>query len=504
MTRVLLISTYELGRQPFALASPAAWLAELDGVCVRCMDLAVEEADGEALRAADVVAVHLPMHTATRLAVPLLRRVSELNPEAMLCAYGLYAPVNAELLRDLGVDQVLGVEFEERLQGLVADVASDRATPGDARDGDSHGDGRRSGVGIGDVDTTLPRLQFRVPERGGLPSLERYAQLAMPDGSHRVVGYTEATRGCKHSCRHCPVVPAYDGLFRVVQPDVVLEDVRRQVAAGAEHITFGDPDFLNGPRHAEKIVERLHAEFPDLTFDVTAKVDHLLEQRDLLPLLRDAGCAFVTSAVESLDDEVLELLDKGHTRAQFLELVELTRDVGLVLQPTFVAFHPWTTWESHAELLHTLDRLDLVDNVPPIQLALRLLIPSGSRLLELPEVARRVGPFDRQALVHPWEHDDPAIDALQRDLEQLVERLAPERGRREVFAAVCRRFAERCADAGVAVPGRWMESIAEAAVGVSGAPAAVSGRAGGVPGSGCDDPQPARCTVPYLTEPWYC
>jgi hypothetical protein len=41
------------------------------------------------------------------------------------------------------------------------------------------------------------------------------------------------------------VVPVYNGVFRIVQRDVVLADIRQQVAMGAEHITFGDPDFFN-------------------------------------------------------------------------------------------------------------------------------------------------------------------------------------------------------------------------------------------------------------------
>src|SRR5205085_9529403 len=139
---------------------------------------------------------------------------------------------------------------------------------------------------------------FITPDRSGLPALSRYATLQMPDGSRRVVGYTEASRGCKHVCRHCPVVPIYDGRFRVVQPDVVLADVDAQIAAGAQHITFGDPDFLNGPSHAVRLVTQLHAKHSAVTYDVTIKVEHLLQHRDLLGTLRDTGCLFVTSAVE--------------------------------------------------------------------------------------------------------------------------------------------------------------------------------------------------------------
>src|SRR5205085_4754265 len=132
-------------------------------------------------------------------------------------------------------------------------------------------------------------------DRGGLPELARYGKLRLADGSERLAGYTEASRGCRHRCRHCPIVPVYDGVFRVVQPEIVLADIRQQVAAGAQHITFGDPDFLNGPAHARKIVEAFHREFPLITYDATIKVEHLLQNADMLPLLRSPGCIFVTT-----------------------------------------------------------------------------------------------------------------------------------------------------------------------------------------------------------------
>ena len=256
---------------------------------------------------------------------------------------------------------------------------------------------------------SLGRQQFIAPDRAGLPPLGAYAQLAV-DGATRRVGYTEASRGCKHLCRHCPVVPVYQGVFRIVQRDVVLEDIRRQVAAGAQHITFGDPDFWNGPGHAMPLVEALHREWPDLSYDATIKVEHLLKHRDLLPDLRRTGCAFVTTAVESLDDAVLATLAKGHTRADFLEALRLTRAAGLPLSPTFIPFTPWTTLAGYAAFLRDLAELGLAEQVAPVQLAIRLLIPQGSLLLELPEVRRMVEPFDAAGLCYPWKNSDERVD----------------------------------------------------------------------------------------------
>jgi radical SAM superfamily enzyme YgiQ (UPF0313 family) len=391
--RVVLVSTYELGRQPFGLASPAAWL-RARGHDVTCVDLAVGLLPAKAVREAGCIAFHLPMHTATRMALPVIERVRQANPEVRLVAFGLYAPLNEAYLRQLGVHNIIGGEFETALVEAV--------------------EGRASGPLI-----QLERQAFAVPDRSTLPGLERYAHLHVA-GERRTVGYTEASRGCKHLCRHCPVVPVYNGVFRIVSAEIVLEDIRRQVSAGAQHITFGDPDFLNGPAHALRIVEALHQEWPELTYDATIKVEHLLKHRELLPVLDRTGCLFITTAVESTEDLVLEKLDKGHTRADFLAALSLVREAGLHLNPTFVPFTPWTTLDGYRDLLRVLLETGLASSVAPIQLALRLLIPAHSLILDLPEVRALVDGFDPAGLLHRWLHPDPAVDELARRVFDLV------------------------------------------------------------------------------------
>ena len=444
--RALLISTYELGRQPYGLASPAAWLRRA-GWDVVCADITRERLQRAGIEGADLVGFHLPMHTATRLAGPVIRAVREINPSARLCAYGLYAPLNGDWLRSIGVDAVFGGEFEEELTAYAAGAnVGGRSAPGAA----------------------VPRLHFLVPDRRGLPPPAQYATLQMGDGSQKVVGSTEASRGCKHLCRHCPVVPIYRGQFRVVPPEVVLADIDAQVRAGAEHITFGDPDFFNGPTHAMRVVDALHAAHPDVTYDVTIKVEHLLRHRDLLPRLAASGCAFVTSAVESIDDAVLRMLEKGHTRQDFADAVSACRDAGLTFVPTFVAFHPWLTLDGYCDLLDRIDQLDLVDHVAPIQLAIRLLIPAGSRLLELDDVRARIGPFDAATLAYPWVHADPRVDALHREVAKLVG-VQVSADRRAMFDEIAARAYERA--------GRPSRQVR---------------------------PRRERSVVPQLSEPWYC
>ena len=452
--RVLLISTYELGRQPFGLAEPAAWLREA-GAEVACLDLAVEPLNEERVRGADLLAFHLPMHTATRLALAALDRIRTLNPTAPVCFYGLYAPPNEAHLRQRGAVAILGGEFET---GLVSLVRRLRA----GRDGEQE-----------EPVVSLDRQAFRVPDRSTLPPLDRYARLILRGGEERLAGYVEASRGCKHLCRHCPVVPVYRGRFRVVQREVVLEDVRQQVAAGAEHITFGDPDFLNGPGHAVPLVEAFHREFPGVSYDVTAKVEHLLRHAALIPMFARTGCLFVTTAVESADDRILAILDKGHSRADFERVVEIFNAVELDLAPTFIPFTPWTSRGDYVDLLRWLARLELIDRVAPVQLAIRLLLPSGSHLLELPEVREIAGPLDPRALLHPWSHADGGMDDLAEEARAIVEeREAAGAGRREIFEALWRvahRRAGRSAESAPPLP-----------------------------------PDPRHPLPPRMSEPWYC
>ncbi|MDP6352085.1 MAG: CUAEP/CCAEP-tail radical SAM protein [Alphaproteobacteria bacterium] len=454
---VLLLSTYDLGHQPFGLASPAAWLRQA-GARVTCNDLAVEDLDAAAVAAAGMIAIHLPMHTATRLAGDVIARIRDLNPGAHLCFYGLYAPMNAGYLRDLGGQSIIGGEFETPLVDLYHRLVAN------------------DGQVISEAPTVAPvvalaKQRFRMPERAGLPGLDNYATLQIGD-EHRRSGYTEASRGCKHRCRHCPVVPVYDGRFFVVQHDVVMADIATQIAAGARHISFGDPDFFNGVGHALRLVRAVHAADPEITYDATIKVEHLLRQRRHLRTLVETGCLLVTTAVESLDDEVLALLDKGHSRVDFLRAVALARDAGLTLSPTFIPFTPWTTLEGYHDLLREIAALDLIAEVAPIQLAIRLLVPQGSRLRGLAALRRGLGPYQPEALSYPWRNPDPRVEALSQAVAAAVE---------------------------------GAEGIGEDRAGTFAKIVALTRRAGGLdPVPDWLPPARSRAPVPRMSEPWYC
>ncbi|MEX1009616.1 MAG: CUAEP/CCAEP-tail radical SAM protein [Acidimicrobiia bacterium] len=382
--RVLLVATYELGQQPANLARPATRLRE-QGHDVRVLDTSVDPWDPALAEWADRVAFSVPMHTATRLARELAMTIAKPT-----CCYGLYAGMCDDV-----TDRVIAGEYDDALVAWV--------------------EGEPAGTPV-----QLGRVAPALPARELLPPLDRYVRLAVGN-EMRLVGSVEASRGCAHRCRHCPVPVVYDGRVRLVADDAVLADIEQVVDAGAQHITFGDPDFLNAPHHSMRVVRAMHERFPQLTFDCTTKVEHVLRHADLLPELRDAGCLFVVSAFESLNNDTLERLDKGHTAADEAQAVELLRAHGIDVRPSFLPFTPWTTRADIAALLDFVYDNELVGSVDPVQYTIRLLLPEGSLLLGHPDLAPRLGPWDPARLTYEWTPADSGMDELQRKLAALVE-----------------------------------------------------------------------------------
>jgi radical SAM superfamily enzyme YgiQ (UPF0313 family) len=448
---ILLVACYELGHQPLAVAWPGAFL-ERAGYAPAVMDVSVEPFDAERVTRAKLVAISVPMHTALRLGVAVARRVRSLNPTCHIAFYGLYATLNASHLLGGIADSVLSGEIETALVDLVRSLerAGHVATPEPMR--------------------VLAKLDFPAPSRASLPSLKKYAHLER-NGALELVGYVEASRGCKHLCRHCPIPPVYGGRFFVVPIEVLLADIRQQVDAGATHITFGDPDFLNGPGHAMAVARALHAEFPALTFDFTAKIEHVLRYRDRLAELARMGCAFVVSAAESLSDAVLSHLHKGHSRADIETAVRLTAQAGITLRPTWVAFTPWTTLDDYRELLDFVEERGLVDAVDPVQYSIRLLVPPGSLLLESAAMRPFLGELVEEQFYYRWRHPDPRMEALHKEVSALVAGAADSR---EDAALTFQRVCE----------------LADRAAGLAARPISL--------------PDSKRRRPPRLTEPWFC
>ena len=445
--RVLLLSCYELGQQPQHLAGAAAFLT-VRGHELRACDLAVEALDDSSIAWAEVVCVAVPMHTAFRLARSVLERVRAARGDSViLVVYGLYAPMAAEVLPAGMVDHAVGGEFEEELCRIAGGARVSRSI-------------------------VLDRQLFPTPRRDLLPPLDTYARLVRGD-VELTAGRIEASRGCVHRCRHCPVPVVYDGRIRIVQAETVVADAVQQWRMGARHLSLGDPDFLNAVPHALTTLRAVRAQLPEVTFDITTKVEHIVRHASVFDELRALGVIFVVSAVESTSDTVLRILDKGHTHADTLQALRVVRGAGIELRPSLLPFTPWTTLRDHLALLDFVAAEELFESVDPVHLSIRLLLPAGSLLLDRPETRPQLRARIAGAGEIEWVHPDPLMDALAADSSALVAEAA-DGGEDSLLTHL-----------------RLRRLVAEAA--------AASG-IGWDPGATV----PPRRSLPRLSEPWFC
>jgi radical SAM superfamily enzyme YgiQ (UPF0313 family) len=410
-TDVLLISCYELGHQPAGISMPLGFLRR-EGIHAEAIDLSVEGFDAAKIKQANFIGISVPMHTALRLGANVAEEIRKINKDCHICFYGLYASLNADYLLKTVADSIIGGEFETPLIHLVKAIEAKEPL-------------NVEGVKTKTVEAApvLARLNFAKPERKVLPELKLYARLQY-QGEERLVGYVEASRGCLHYCTHCPIPSVYGGRFFIVQADVLLDDIRSLVAAGAQHITFGDPDFFNGPMHSLRIIRAMHEEFPHLTFDCTIKIEHIIKHKELLAEFAQLGCIFVVSAVESLSDKVLAHLEKGHTQEDVYTALEILRNAGIALRPSLVSFTPWTTLDDFIEVLDFVETENLIDALDPVHFSIRLLVPPGSILLEREETKRWLGRLNQEMFTYEWQHPDRRLDELQKQVANIVERAA--------------------------------------------------------------------------------
>lgn len=443
--RVALISTYESGRQPVHLASPAARLRAA-GHDVRTLDLATDAWDDDLAGWAEAVAFSVPMHTALRLATLAADRIRARSQNTPIAAYGLYAVASGAAAP---FDRAIAGEYEGELVEWVESVEQGAPSTG--------------------ATTYTGRSAFLTPDRSGLPGLHLYAHLEA-GGNRVLVGAVEASHGCMHRCRHCPLPTVYGGRIRIVPPRTVLDDIGRLVEAGAGHVTFGDADFFNGPRHSLRIVEEMHRRWPHLTYDVTIKVEHLMRHTRELPALARTGCLFVVSAFETLDDRILAILDKGHTARDASRAVHTLRRHGIEIRPTWLPFTPWTSLDGVLDIFSFIVDHDLVGGTDPIQVSIRLLVPHRSLLAEHPDFLPHRRAYDPAAATYRWVSPDPRLDLLAAELAGLAEEGATEPPQ-ETFARM------------------WRAALSAA-------------------GQDPDlaDPIPPGATLgrPRLTEPWFC
>lgn len=408
--KVLIIATYELGHQPFSSLALCAELNQ-EGHQTTLFDLEKSEEHAQTLeqglQQAQALLVAVPMHTATTIALELIANIAIDFPNLPIGLFGLYASNLQSQDLPSQVKLLASGEVRRDITKWVKELAS--PTSMDVKPLEVI---RRTKEATKGSQPRLNRLQ-------ALP-IAHYTKLLI-NGEEKLVGYTETTRGCNHKCTHCPVPVVYDGRIRINLPEWVIPDIDQLVEAGAEHITFGDPDFFNAPAHAMKVLGTMHHRHPKLTFDVTIKIEHLLLHNDLLPELALMGCVFIVSAFEHTSERVLEVLQKNHSKSDMTKAIQLCRDNSIEIRPSLLPFTPWTTPSDIKDLFEFVIENNIVANIDPVQFSIRLLVPEGSLLLQSEATSHYfIPPQSSSPLTYEWVSKFEELEVLQQELTKIA------------------------------------------------------------------------------------
>jgi len=376
--KILLLSFYDLGKQPKIISELHKKLDNGSNQ-IDIVDYSIEEKN-LTLDNYDVLGIYASMHTASVLAEQYLRDRKLPNK---LFVFGLYANVFSEMFSNF---QSIHSFDSDELESLLEVQLN-------------------------------PNYSFKhsVPDRTILPSITDYSHIV--DGSNNLIaGSVETTYGCKHECTHCPVPIEFKGMFKTFGTEKIITDVTNQVEEGAKHISFNDPDFFNGPKHALKILQLLNEKHPSITYDSTIKVEHILKYPDYFQELKNLNMLFVISAFETTNDHVLNILQKNHSFNDLNKAVELSLENNIDIRPTWMPFSPWTEQNDLISIIKLIENYKLRETVDPIQLTIKLLVPKNSLILKRPEMKEYLLDYDPASFSYAWQYKFPNIDNIQNEL----------------------------------------------------------------------------------------
>lgn len=254
------------------------------------------------------------------------------------------------------------------------------------------------------------RIGVPLPARDLFPSLVHYEAHHSPFG---LMGNIEATRGCHHRCTYCSVYGAYDGGVAAYESETVVADGLQLAEEGVRHFCFIDAEFFNSRRIGIGVVEKLADQIGPITFELTTRVDHILDYTAELEKLVSLGLRRVTSALEFPSDRILRIFDKHIDVAHMKAAIAEAARIGFELYPTFIPFTPWVEYDELLGFEDFLVETGLARVTDPTALQTRLLLFKGSPLLSSPWM-EDIATTDRGFWVE-WTHPDPRVEELWRE-----------------------------------------------------------------------------------------
>ncbi|MGX7829112.1 arsinothricin biosynthesis radical SAM protein ArsL [Actinokineospora sp. 24-640] len=402
--KALVVSPFEAEMQPLVSACAAAALRDA-GAEVSAWDAHVFPRP-EPVGRFDLVLIGVGQYEGLERGLALAKRLRAEDKATYVVTFGQYAQMNSGEFTAV-CDGVLFDEPEKVADALVAAAAGSielSAVP--------------ALLGRHGLNPKPPnrRMKWSLPARELFPSIVHYGSHHTPFG---LMGNIEATRGCHHKCTYCSVFGAYDGGVAPIDIEPVVADALQLAEEGVRHFCFIDAEFFNSRKLGLEVVERVTAEVGPCTFEMTTRVDHILDYTAELERLVELGLRRVTSALEFPSDRILRIFDKGIDMVDTRRAITEAARIGFEINPTFIPFTPWTGYDELLTFEDFLVETGLSKTTHPTALQTRLLLFKGSPLLGSPWMDG-IETVDRGFYVE-WKHPDPRVEALWVERRQNAE-----------------------------------------------------------------------------------
>lgn len=224
------------------------------------------------------------------------------------------------------IDCVLRGEGEAAMEPLLLAIAHDRSAVG-----------RIPGAVTQDAQGPPPQMVHHLDDVSPARDLLRHRRkyfLGLLDPCASV----EFTRGCPWDCSFCSAWTFYGRSYRVVNPEVAVEDVRRIREPGV--FIVDDVAFIQA-KHGFAIGEALARHGIKKEYYLETRGDVLLRNLEVFRFWKRLGLKYIFLGIEAIDEEGLKLHRKRTSVGKNFEALEVARSLGLTVAINLIADPDW-------------------------------------------------------------------------------------------------------------------------------------------------------------------
>lgn len=226
--------------------------------------------------------------------------------------------------------------------------------------------------------------EFPAPAFDLVPNLFNHYRLSVfGTKKFKSVGLV-TSRGCTGKCTFCDLGVVGRG-YRANSADYLISLMKDvYVKYGVSDFLFYDDLFVGSRPRLQEICEIIIKEKLPFTWSCCARVDFI--HKDMLALMKEAGCWMIEYGIESGCQRIIDSMRKNITKEKIRETINATSEAGIITKGNFIFGNPG---EDHWSILESID----------FACSLKLNYAQHTFLQPLPgselyETAGRYGEFD--------------------------------------------------------------------------------------------------------------